>query len=100
MVPTRRKCCITRVIIRGEECAEEGIGVSMFLGMSKFIDVGSIGAIPRLLVNGWRILNIVVGVVASTTGGELFYHPRFDPAVDGPVMTEFENVTDSFRGVT
>ncbi|KAK0192430.1 Sec23/Sec24 trunk domain-containing protein [Armillaria mellea] len=52
----------------GEECAEDGIGVNLFLGMSKFIDIGSIGA------------------VSSLSGGDIYFYPRFDPLRDGVLL--------------
>ncbi|KAF9788107.1 hypothetical protein BJ322DRAFT_605700 [Thelephora terrestris] len=51
-----------------DECADEGIGISMFLAPSSFLDVASIS------------------YPVSVTGGELFYHPRFSPERDSHVL--------------
>ncbi|WFD31439.1 COPII coat Sec23p-Sfb3p heterodimer component [Malassezia sp. CBS 17886] len=49
----------------GEELAMAGVGVNMFLFPSQFINVATLGHLT------------------GETGGELFFHPRFDPVRDG-----------------
>lgn len=53
-----------------EECAEHGVAVSMVLAPGKHMDTGS------------------VCIVATRTGGDVFWHPRFVPARDGPVVQD------------
>ncbi|KAF8905249.1 protein transporter SEC24 [Gymnopilus junonius] len=53
-----------------EECAEEGVGVSMFLAPSKYMDTGS------------------VCIVSTRTGGEVFWHPRFASERDGYMVQD------------
>lgn len=48
-----------------EEAVEAGVGINLFLFPSQFIDVASLG------------------VLAGLTGGDVFFHPRFDPVRDG-----------------
>lgn len=48
-----------------EEAVEAGIGINLFLFPSQFIDVASLG------------------VLSGLTGGDVFFHPRFDPVRDG-----------------
>lgn len=73
-----------------EELAEEGIGVSIFLGQNKTMDVGSVGTFLHPFLSfrvRWLIDHVCgAGVVSSITGGEMFFHPRFDPLHDGPVL--------------
>lgn len=49
----------------GEELADAGIGCNLFLFPSQYIDVASLG------------------VLTGITGGELYFHPRFDPVREG-----------------
>jgi protein transport protein SEC24 len=72
----------------GEQYAEEGIGVNMFLACSKFVDIGSIGVIPSFPpFPKDAVLNLLSeGFVASITGGDIFFHPRFEASRDGIVL--------------
>ena len=72
-----------------EELAEEGVGVSMFLAPSKYMDVGSIGMFRTIGFSEFKKASILIrllGVVSSITGGELFFHPRFDPSCDWVIL--------------
>lgn len=68
----------------GEECAEDGIGVNMFLGMGKFIDIGSISMLlcPAAVLS----MTVELGAVSSLSGGNICFYPRFDPIRDGVVL--------------
>jgi protein transport protein SEC24 len=51
-----------------ESIAESGIGVNTFLFPDQYIDIASVGALSGL------------------TGGETFFHPRFEPVRDGDIL--------------
>ncbi|GAA6061825.1 hypothetical protein JCM10212_001131 [Sporobolomyces blumeae] len=56
--------------VSAEECVEAGIGINLFLFPSQYIDAATLGVLPGL------------------TGGDLFFHPRFDPVRDGKLLRE------------
>ena len=64
-----------------EECIDDGVGVTLFLAPNAYIDVGSTGAL------------------ASVTGGELFFHPRYETSRDSMVLdSQIRRVISRFQG--
>ncbi|KAG8873918.1 COPII coat Sec23p-Sfb3p heterodimer component [Serendipita sp. 405] len=51
-----------------EECVDCGVGVSIVLAPSRWSDLGTIGIVPQL------------------TGGDIYFHPKFDPERDYAVL--------------
>jgi protein transport protein SEC24 len=68
-----------------EECVDYGVGVSMVLAPSRWADLGTIGE-----TTNWAILLIdsleLIGIVPKLTGGDIFFHPKFDPERDYPIL--------------
>lgn len=56
----------------------------MFLSPHAHIDIGSIG--KRSIYFLLKISQLFAGCISSLTGGDIFFHPRFDPVHDGPVL--------------
>ena len=82
----------------GEQCAEEGIGINIFLGMGKPIDIGSIG---QFLVGHElaSLISHILGVAISLSGGELFFHPRFDALRDALALdSQVRRLVTRFTG--
>lgn len=84
-----------------EECVESGIGVNLFLFPSQYIDAATLGAsssllsvssLPHLLLDRpsrdakTDSSSSPAGALPGLTGGDLFFHPRFDPVRDGKVL--------------
>lgn len=70
----------------GEECAEEGVGVSLFLAPDQPTDVGSIGKHRAFKMSVSLIQIYPQGIVSSLTGGELFFHPKYNRSLDEEVL--------------
>lgn len=77
-----------------EECAEEGIGVTMFVGSgtTTYLDIASIGDCFHVTMY-FAVDEAFPGLVTTVTGGELHHYPRFDPRRDGgPMCTQLQRV--------
>lgn len=68
-------------VTMGEHCAEAGIAVNLFLGMHKYIDIGSIGRL------------------SSLTGGDMFFHPKYEPRLnDHLLLSQLQRLTKRMMG--
>jgi protein transport protein SEC24 len=68
-----------------EECVDCGVGVTMALAPSHWIDVATVGEFGRYVVRV-QIVNILTGIVPKLSGGDIFFHPKYDPERDFVIL--------------
>ena len=71
-----------------EEFSDAGVGVNLFLFPSHYIDIASIGtsSCHKPIQSVCLIYSALLGTVAYTSGGDVFYHPRFDFERDSRIL--------------
>jgi len=64
-----------------EECIDDGVGVTLFLAPNQYMDIGSVGAL------------------ANVTGGDIYFHPRYEGERDRDVMdSQIRRTIGRFQG--
>lgn len=64
-----------------EECVDCGVGVTLVLAPSRWVDVGTIGEsdqFSEIVIDAKTRL----GIIPKLSGGDIFFHPKYDPERD------------------
>ena len=64
-----------------EECVDCGVGVTMVLAPGQWIDVATIGKFGCHEART-PLTKILTGIVPKLSGGDIFFHPKYDPERD------------------
>ena len=71
-----------------EECVDCGVGVTLVMAPSRWADLGTLGVskISSTPVHTKYSSVFQLGIVPKLTGGDMYFHPKFDPQRDQAIL--------------